>query len=68
MGNDLRTIGGQVISGVFITIWLLARPFVWLYIFAKAVFNDAGKRIVRFFGAIIAVAFITEFIIFISSN
>jgi hypothetical protein len=70
MRNDFRTIGEQVLSGVFMTLWLLSLPFVWTYSLLKwfivSVFKETGNRLVKIVGgalAILIVGLVTQYFI-----
>jgi cobalamin biosynthesis protein CobD/CbiB len=53
-----QTIGAQVLGGIFIALWLLSRPLVWLYSLLKwfvvSVFKETGNRLVKYTGGAIA--------------
>ena len=61
--RNQQTIGEQVLSGVFIALWLLSQPFVWVYSLLKwfilSVFKETGNRLVKFTGGAIAVSVVT---------
>ncbi len=70
MRDDFRTIGEQVLGGVFMTLWLLARPFVWTYSLLKwftvSVFKETGNRLVKIVGgalAILIVGLVTQYFV-----
>jgi|SRR3989338_1897379 len=57
-----RGLGEWALNGIFITLWILSRPFVWayhfLYWFALAVAKETGNRMVQIVGGAIAIAVI----------
>lgn len=61
MGN-YQSIGEQILSGVFIALWLLSRPFVWTYSLLKwfivSVFKETGNRLVKIVGGALAISII----------
>ena len=63
-----QTIGEQILSGIFISAWLLSRPFVWAYKMAHwfivSVFHETGRRLVK----ITAVAIVAVIIGVISTH
>lgn len=61
--NDYRTIGEQILSGIFISVWVLSRPFVWTYQMVKwfvvSVFQETGRRLVKITAAAIVAVIVT---------
>lgn len=56
--NDYQTIGEQILSGVVLTLWLLSRPFAWVYSLAKwftvSTFMETGHKLVKLTGGAIS--------------
>lgn len=65
MNDDFRTIGEQILGGIFIALWLLSRPFVWTYSLLKwfivSVFKETGNKLVKLTGGAIALAIFAYF-------
>ncbi len=63
--DDYRTIGEQILSGIFISLWLLSRPFIWIYRLIKwfivSVFEETGRKMVKV-TAILIVGAIVAFV------
>lgn len=61
---DSRNIWEQILSGVFIALWLISRPFKWigvgLYNLAVAVWKNFYARLVVFLGGIAFAYFIAS--------
>lgn len=59
---DYQDIRDQVLSGVIMAFWVMARPFVWIYKllrwFILAVTKETGNRIVKIVAGLIAVAIV----------
>lgn len=57
-----RSPGEQILNGILIALWILCRPFVWIYGFARwftlAVVKETGNRIVQIVAGIIAVGIV----------
>lgn len=61
--HDYRTAGEQVLNGIFIALWLLSRPFRWVYSlfkwFIESVFEETGNRLVKIVGGMLAISIVT---------
>jgi len=57
-----QTIGEQILSGIFIFVWVLSRPFVWAYKMTKwfivSVFEETGRRLVNLAVTVIVVVIV----------
>lgn len=61
--NDYRTIENQILSGIFIAVWVLYLPFKWIYLLIKwfiiAVFKETGHRLVKLTSVILVGVIVT---------
>ena len=66
--KDFHDLNQQIISGVFTFVWILLRPFVWVYLFLKwfivSTTKEAGNRMVKIVGGMIAVGIVAYVIQF----
>lgn len=53
-----NSVGEQILNGIFVTLWLISRPFVWAYLlihwFVVAVAKEAGNKVVKIVGGALA--------------
>jgi hypothetical protein len=65
MNDDCRTIGEQILGGIFIALWLLSRPFIWTYSLIKgfivSVFKETGSKLVKLTAGAIAASIFVYF-------
>jgi len=54
--RDYRSVGEQILNGIFVAFWLISRPFKWvglgLYKLAVAVWKNFYARLVVFLGGL----------------
>lgn len=54
--RDYRSVGEQILNGIFVAFWLISRPFKWvgvgLYNLAVAVWKNFYMRLVVFLGGL----------------
>ena len=55
-------------NGFFIALWLISRPFIWTYTFARwfivSVAKETSGNLVKIIGGLIAVGIISHFLQF----
>ena len=60
--HDHRSIGEQILRGIFIALWLLSRPFVWIYFLLHwlvlGIVRETGNRVIKIVGGLVAAAII----------
>lgn len=68
--RDYHDFEQLMMNAIFMVLWLISRPFVWVYSFFKwfivSVAKETGNRIVKIVGGIVAVGIIGFFVKFLS--